>query len=125
MCKKQTSVPYSSTESEIISLDAGLRMDGLPALDSGDVVIEVLRSSKSAESPTHGAAGNCSRNHKSKPKQKGNREVDQLSHVDYVTTSTNSSQDEPQLYIFDDNEAVIKMSSKAEVQRCKNPQSCA
>ena len=33
MCEKQTSVSHSSTESEIISLDAGLRMDGLPALD--------------------------------------------------------------------------------------------
>ena len=33
MCKTQTSVSHSSTESEIISLDAGLRMDGLPALD--------------------------------------------------------------------------------------------
>ena len=33
MCKKQTSVSHSSTESEIISLDAGLRMDGIPALD--------------------------------------------------------------------------------------------
>ena len=44
MCKKQTSVPHSSTDSEIISLDAGLRMDGLPALDLWDLVIEVLRS---------------------------------------------------------------------------------
>ena len=33
MCKKQTSVSHSSTESEIISLDAGLRLDGIPALD--------------------------------------------------------------------------------------------
>ena len=33
MCKKQTSVSHSSTESEIIFLDAGLRMDGIPALD--------------------------------------------------------------------------------------------
>ena len=33
MCKKQTSVSHSSTDSEIISLDAGLRMDGLPAHD--------------------------------------------------------------------------------------------
>ena len=30
MCKKQTSVSHSSTESEIIPLDARLRMDGLP-----------------------------------------------------------------------------------------------
>ena len=35
MCKKQTSVSHSSTESEIISLDAGLRLDGIPALDYG------------------------------------------------------------------------------------------
>ena len=35
MCKKQTSVSHSSTEAEIISLDAGLRMDGNPLLLSG------------------------------------------------------------------------------------------
>ena len=42
MCKKQTSVSHSCTESEIISLGAGLRMDGLPALDLWDLVTEVL-----------------------------------------------------------------------------------
>ena len=31
--KKQTAVSHSSTESEIISLDAGLRLEGIPALD--------------------------------------------------------------------------------------------
>ena len=41
MCKKQTSVSHSSQESEVISLDAGLRMDGLAALDLLGVVIEV------------------------------------------------------------------------------------
>ena len=54
MCKKQTSVSHSSTESEIISLDAGLRIDGLSALDLWDTVIEVLRSSKSTESQPMG-----------------------------------------------------------------------
>ena len=44
MCKKQASVSHSSTESEIISLDAGLRMDGSPALDLWDMVIDALRS---------------------------------------------------------------------------------
>ena len=38
MCKKQTSVSHSSTESEIISLDAGLRLDGIPALDFWDLI---------------------------------------------------------------------------------------
>ena len=33
MCKKQTLTFYSSTESEIISLDTGLKLDGLPALE--------------------------------------------------------------------------------------------
>ena len=30
MCKKQTSVSHSATKAEIISLDAGLCMDGIP-----------------------------------------------------------------------------------------------
>ena len=68
MCKKHTSVFHSSTESEIISSDAGMRMDGSPALSLWDVEIEVLRSTKSTESPTH---GNCSRTHKSNPQTKG------------------------------------------------------
>ena len=101
MCKKQTSVSHSSTESEIISLDTGLRMDGLLVLVGCD-----------DKSVTNPAAGNCSRNHKSKPKQKGTRDVDQLSHVDYVTTNAHSSQGESQLYTFEDNEAVIKMIIK-------------
>ena len=42
MCKKQTSVSHSSTESEIISLDAGLRLDGIPALDLRDLIVSVL-----------------------------------------------------------------------------------
>ena len=42
MCKKQTSVSHSSTESEIISLNAGLRMDGIPALDLWELIVAVL-----------------------------------------------------------------------------------
>ena len=42
MCKKQTSVSHSSTESEIISLDAGLRLDGLLALELWDLIVYVL-----------------------------------------------------------------------------------
>ena len=33
MCKKQTTVSHSSTGAAVISIDAGLRMDGIPALD--------------------------------------------------------------------------------------------
>ena len=36
---------HSSTESDVVSLLAARRMDGLPALDLWDLVVEVLRSS--------------------------------------------------------------------------------
>ena len=111
MCKKQTSVSHCSTESETISLDAGLRVDGVPALDLWDVVIEVLHSSHNNTPPTQknaanegrarGAAGNCLRI----------RNV-RLRRVDRGTTNANSSQCEAQLYIFEDNEVVIKMIIK-------------
>ena len=42
MCKKQTAVSHSSTESEIISLDTGLRLDGLLALEIWDLIVSVL-----------------------------------------------------------------------------------
>ena len=42
MCKKQTAVSHSSTESEVISLDIGLRLDGLPALELWDLIVCVL-----------------------------------------------------------------------------------
>ena len=44
---------------------------------------------------------------------KKKQKVDQLSDVDYVPTYTHSSQGESQLYIFEDNEAVIEMIIKS------------
>ena len=35
-------ISHSSTESEIISLDAGLRLDGIPALDLWDLIVSVF-----------------------------------------------------------------------------------
>ena len=57
MSKKQTSVSHSSTESEVISLDAGPRMDGFPTLDLRDLVVEVLHSS--SIQPTARSNGLC------------------------------------------------------------------
>ena len=118
MCKNQTSVSHSSTESDIISLDAGLRMDGLPALDHGMWWFQCcVRQTAPKHQLTHHLEtdvrqGNSSRNHESVQKQKGNRAVKHLSHVDHFPTNTHSSQSESQLYIFGDNEAVIKMIIK-------------
>ena len=52
MCKKQTSVSHSSSEAEIVSLDAYLRMDGIPALDLGNLVIEVFHYSRNQSNKT-------------------------------------------------------------------------
>ena len=50
--------------------------------------------------------------HQGQTELKGNRDVDELSKVDYVVTNAHSSQGESQLCIFKDNEAVIKMIIK-------------
>ena len=47
MCKKQTSVSHSSTESEIISFDAGLILDRIPALDLWDLIVLVFGNKNS------------------------------------------------------------------------------
>ena len=52
------------------------------------------------------------RNKTKTPTETRKREVEQLSNVDYVPTNTYSSQSESQLYIFEDNEAVIKVLIK-------------
>ena len=45
-CKKQISVSHSSNKSEIMSLDASLRIDGIPALKLWYFLVIVLRNSK-------------------------------------------------------------------------------
>ena len=92
MCKKQTSVSHSSTESEIISLDTGLRLDGLPALELWDLIVSVF--------------GSVSRNQKSQGK------TNALNNIDRVPSNVQSSHQEALLYVFEDNEAVIKMIIK-------------
>ena len=48
-CKKQTAVSHSSTEAEVISLNAGWRMEGLPALTLWDIVTNVLKNALSVQ----------------------------------------------------------------------------
>ena len=47
--KKQTAVPHSSTEAEVISLDTGLRMEGLLALKCVIDVLEYVASRASSD----------------------------------------------------------------------------
>ena len=106
MCKKQTSVSHSSTESEIISLDTGLRLDGLPALELWDLIISVLgnvsRVSDESGKPESDA-------HK---RQKSHSKIDEVKDIDSVPSNVQSANREALLYVFEDNEAVIKMIMK-------------
>ena len=116
VCKKQTSVSHSSTEPQNISLDAGLRMDGIPALDLWDLVIDVLHSNpnqkekfkKEREDPLHDKASE--KQVKSHCNTQVSEKQTELSNVDFVSSNVNSSHKVALLYIFEDNEAVIKMT---------------
>ena len=116
MCKKQTSASHSSTEAEIISLDAGLRMDGIRALDLWSLVIEVFHSSPIQINKTKGQKSqrNLWQNTALHMKnQNPTKHVNlDLNNVDHVSSNTRSSRFGAILCVFEDNEAVIKMIIK-------------
>ena len=101
MQEANISISQFSPESEIISLDAGFRLDGIPAFDLWDMVMEVLRSPNSTKAPIEPVSRyRC---------ETGDRDAQQLSQLNFVLANAHSFQGESQLYIFEDNEAVINM----------------
>ena len=106
MCKKQTSVSHSSTESEIISLDAGSRLDRIPALNLWDLIVAVLRGNTYHSKQVQGYLST------SPTRRKIPGKIDDLDNIDFVSSNTNSSRKEAMLYICEDNEAVTKMIIK-------------
>ena len=111
MCKKQTSVSHSSTESEIIPLDAGLRMDGPLSLPLGHCNWGVSLNKQHCKA-MQTSPRRLVRDRRPFHQKKTKTKTEQLSNVDFAPTNTHSSQGESQLYIFEDNEAVIKMIIK-------------
>ena len=113
MCKEQTSVSHSSTESEVLSLDAGLRMDGLPALDLWDLDIEVLHSSLNQPS----IQGNRCRDEQSgkrsntRTKKRPNWDDLRLNKFDHVTSTAQLSHLGALL-------TLLKTTQKSENQTC-------
>ena len=103
MCTKQTSVSHSSTESEIISLDTGLRLDGLLALELWDLIVSVFGNishiSDRTGQPVNG-------------KNKSHNKIYVFQDIDSVPSNVQSESREALLYVFEDNEAVIKMIMK-------------
>ena len=116
MCKKQTSVSHSSTESEIISLDAGLRLDGLPALELWDLIVSVLGNTTQNHDrtvrPDVSTSETCCPPHTIHKHKQSRRVINDLDNVDFIPSNVKSSHQEALLYVFEDNEAVIKMIIK-------------
>ena len=116
MYKKQTSVSHSSTESEIISLFARLRLDGIPALDLWDMIVAVLGNTNQS----HKEQGDLLKNkrefraapHTIHKRKQSQRMIDDLDNVDFIPSNVKSSHQEALLCVFEDNEAVIKMIIK-------------
>ena len=104
-------------KAEVISLDAGLRMDGIPALDLWDSVIDVFHSSPNQTNKTKDAReprGNLSailepNMRKQIPTAHTNLD---LINIDHVPSNGTHSGSNAMLCVFEDNEAVIKMIIK-------------
>ena len=105
MCKKQTAVSHSSTESEIISLDTGLRLDGLPALELWDLIVSVFGSVTQTSDRTERPVD-------TERSQKSQGKIHVLKKIDCVPSNVQCSHQEALLYVFADNEAVIKIIIK-------------
>ena len=133
MCEKKTSVSHSSTESELILLDEGLRLDGITALDLWDLIIAVLGNTNQNRlewrDPLLNKREACSPPHTIHKRKESQRVINDLDNVDSVPSNVQSSRQEALLYVFEDNEAVIKMiikGKKPDIETCiPNPQSCS
>ena len=107
MCKKQGCVSHSSTESEIVALDMGLRLDGLPAMTLWDMIIHVLEPlpeaivNKSDKSTTRADKLNVLP-----------ADTHELMMVDFVPSNVPKLSDRCKMIIMKDNDAVIKMCVK-------------
>ena len=88
MCKKQTAVSHSSTESEIISLDTGLRLNGLFALELWDPIVSVLGSVSQISDRTGQPDNDVHKRHKSQKK------IDVMEDIDSVPSNVQSARQE-------------------------------
>ena len=125
MCKRQTSVSHCSTEAEEISLDAGLRMDGIPALDLWNLVFEVFHYSSPNQTnktkDVRASRGNLSANTHSNMREQiptMHANLD-LTNIDHVPSSVTHPGSNAMFYVSEDNEVVINniMKSRSPTMR--------
>ena len=93
-----------------------MRLDGIPALDLWYLIVEVLGNTNQG----HEEQGDLSMNkrevrsppHTIPKRKQSQRVINDLDNVDFIPSNVQSSHQEALLYVFDDNEAVIKMIIK-------------
>ena len=126
-CKKQTSVSHTVQQNQKSSLlDAGLRLDGIPALDLWDLIVSVLGNTTQNHERTEELVVCSDKNHVC---HQSRRVINDSDNVDFIPSNVQSSHQEALLYVFEDNEAVIKMIMKGRSPTMRHvsrdPQSCA
>jgi len=107
-CKKQGAVSHSSTEAEIISLDMGIRMQGIPALNLWENILHVMN--------------NRQRDTFARPERKPtfNGMYDICMNVDYVPNTLPNPAGNATLVVLEDNDAVIKMLIKGRTDKMRH-----
>ena len=81
-------------------------MDGLPALELWDLIVSVLGNVSRISDRTEKLVNGENKHHKS------HNEIDATQDIDSVPSNVQSARQEALLYVFEDNEAVIKMIMK-------------
>ena len=108
MCKKQGATSHSSTEAEIIALDAMLRMEGIPALGLWESVVDTLEPAVAPKPPKKNSKSTAG----SDAEQSFDIVQTILKNVDWVPPSLPPHTNRVTLIILEDNDAVIKMVLK-------------
>ena len=87
-------------------MDTGLRLDGLPALELWDLIVSVLGNVSRVSDRSGQPDSDVHKRHKP------HKKIDVMKDNDSVPSNVQSARQEASLYVFEDNEAVIKMIIK-------------
>ena len=106
-----------------ISLDIGLRLDGLNALELWDLIVSVLGNVSRVSDGSGQLDNDVHKHHKS------HKKIDVMEDIESVPSNVQSARQEALLYVFEDNDAVIKMIIKGRSPTMRHvsrtPQSCS
>ena len=95
-------------------MDIGLRLDGLPALELWDPIVFVLGNVSRASDGSGQPDNDVHKHHKSQ------KRINVMENIDSVPSNVQSGRQEALLYVFEDNDAVIKMIIKGRSPTMRN-----